>query len=139
MLSDINVTPMVDVMLVLLIVFMVTAPMLTSGVPVELPKTEAKALPADKTPLTVTIQPGGKLFIQETPIDMDALLPRLAAVAKAGYEQRIFIRADSKTAYGDVAAVMARISAAGYKNLGLVTDRLPTPAGATGEAGPNGG
>jgi biopolymer transport protein TolR len=126
--GEINVTPFVDVMLVLLIVFMVTAPMLTSGVPVELPKTEAKPLPADKTPLTITVDASGKVFIQETQIELDALLPRLEAVATAGYEQRIFIRADNKSEYGKVAEVMARINAAGYKNLGLVTDPLRKPA-----------
>ena len=136
MMADINVTPMVDVMLVLLIVFMVTAPMLTAGVPLELPKTEAKSLPADKQPLTISVDRQGKIFIQETPIELDALLPRLSAVAQAGYEQRIFIRADDGAAYGNVAKVMARISAAGYKNLGLVTDPLPTAPGA---AAPNGG
>jgi biopolymer transport protein TolR len=126
LLGDINVTPFVDVMLVLLIVFMVTAPMLTSGVPLELPKTEAKPLPADRTPLTISISADGNIFLQETPIELDALLPRLEAVAQAGYEQRIFIRADKATPYGRAAEVMARISAAGYKNLGLVTDPLRT-------------
>jgi biopolymer transport protein TolR len=132
LLAEINVTPFVDVMLVLLIVFMVTAPMLTSGVPVQLPKTEAKPLPADKTPLTITVNASGAIYIQDTPIDLDGLLPRLEAVAQAGYEQRIFIRADSTAQYGKVAQVMARISAAGYKNLGLVTDPLHT-APPTGE------
>jgi biopolymer transport protein TolR len=137
--GEINVTPFVDVMLVLLIVFMVTAPMLTAGVPVELPKTEAKALPADKTPLTITVNASGAVFLQETQVELDALLPRLEAIAQAGYEQRIFIRADNAAAYGKVAEVMARINAAGYKNLGLVTDPLRTAGGAASSAPPPGG
>jgi biopolymer transport protein TolR len=138
MMGEINVTPFVDVMLVLLIVFMVTAPMLTAGVPVELPKTEAKPLPADKQPLTITVNAAGKIFLQETPIELDALLPRLQAVAQAGYEQRIFIRSDAATPYGKVAEVMARINAAGYKNIGLVTDQLRGADGAP-VAPPQGG
>jgi biopolymer transport protein TolR len=136
--GEINVTPFVDVMLVLLIVFMVTAPMLTAGVPVELPKTEAKALPADKTPLTITVNSGGAIFLQETQVELDALLPRLEAIAQAGYEQRIFIRADNAAAYGKVAEVMARINAAGYKNLGLVTEPVRA-AGSAASATPPGG
>ncbi|MGE3302636.1 MAG: protein TolR [Hyphomonadaceae bacterium] len=128
LMAEINVTPFVDVMLVLLIIFMVTAPLLTAGVPVELPKTEAKPLPADKTPLTITVTQAGAVYLQETPVELDALLPRLEAVAQAGYQQRIFIRADSGAQYGKVAEVMARIHAAGYRNLGLVTDQLPKAA-----------
>ncbi len=124
--AEINVTPFVDVMLVLLIVFMVTAPLLTAGVPVELPRTEARPLPADERPLSITVQADGSIFIQETPIELEALVTQLAAVAQAGYDQRIFIRADSAAAYGRVAQVMSAISAAGYRNLGLVTE--PPPA-----------
>lgn len=122
MLADINVTPFVDVMLVLLIVFMVTAPLLTAGVPVELPRTEAKPLPADDRPLTITVRSDGAIFIQETEIELAELLPQLSAVADAGYEQRIFIRADAASNYGRVAEVMSAISAAGYRNIGLVTE-----------------
>jgi len=124
LMNEINVTPFVDVMLVLLIVFMVTAPLLTAGIEVELPKTEARQLSAEQRPLTVTVQANGKIFIQETEIELDALLPRLEALAKEGYESRIYIRADSKAEYGPVAAVMARMSTAGYTNLGLVTEPL---------------
>lgn len=120
--AEINVTPFVDVMLVLLIVFMVTAPLLTAGVPVELPRTEAKPLPADERPLTITVQADGAIFIQETEIELEGLLPQLAAVAEAGYDQRIFIRADAAASYGRIAEVMAAISSAGYRNLGLVTE-----------------
>jgi biopolymer transport protein TolR len=120
--AEINVTPFVDVMLVLLIVFMVTAPLLTAGVPVQLPKTQAKPLPADKSPLTISIKADGSVYLQETPVAKRALLPRLQALSREGYQQRIFIRADSGAQYGAVAEVMARINAAGYRNLGLVTD-----------------
>lgn len=122
--SEINVTPFVDVMLVLLIVFMVTAPLLTVGVPVELPKTEAKQLAADETPLTVTVRADGALYLQETQTEEADLLPKLKALAKEGLQSRIFIRADDKVDYGVVARVMARINAAGYRNIGLVTDTL---------------
>jgi biopolymer transport protein TolR len=132
LLAEINVTPFVDVMLVLLIVFMVTAPLIAAGVPVELPKTQAKALPTDKTPLTITIQADGSVYLQETPVERAALLPQLEAMAREGYQQRIFIRADSKAPYGAVAEVMARINTAGYKNLGLVTDPRIAAAAAAG-------
>ena len=122
--SEINVTPFVDVMLVLLIIFMVTAPLLTVGVPVELPKTEAKQLAADETPLTVTVRADGALYLQETQTEEADLLPKLKALAKEGLQSRIFIRADDKVDYGVVARVMARINAAGYRNIGLVTDTL---------------
>ena len=122
--SEINVTPFVDVMLVLLIVFMVTAPLLTVGVPVELPKTEAKQLAADETPLTVTVRADGAVYLQETQTEEADLLPKLKALAKEGLQSRIFIRADDKVDYGVVARVMARINAAGYRNIGLVTDTL---------------
>ncbi len=122
--AEINVTPFVDVMLVLLIVFMITAPLLTVGVPVELPKTEAKQLSADETPLTVTIRADGVVFLQETQISEDQLLGKLEALAKEGLQSRIFIRADDAVNYGAVARVMAKINAAGYRNIGLVTDTL---------------
>jgi biopolymer transport protein TolR len=122
--AEINVTPFVDVMLVLLIIFMVAAPLLTVGVQVDLPDTEAKALNADDEPLTLSIRADGAIFLQETPIAFGELAPRLEAVARAGYEQRIFIRADQTADYGVVAQVMARINAAGYRNIGLVTDPL---------------
>ncbi len=137
LMGEINVTPFVDVMLVLLIVFMVTAPMLTAGVAVELPKTEAKPLPADKAPLTITVKADGAVYMQETPVEMEGLLARLEALAGAGYEQRIFIRADSSAAYGRVAEVMARINTAGYKNIGLVTE--PPRGAAPAAPRPGGG
>ncbi len=136
--SEINVTPFVDVMLVLLIVFMVTAPMLTAGVPLKLPNVEARPLPAEQRPLTVSVQADGAIFLQETAIELDALLPRLQALAGEGYTQRIFIRADASAAYGRVAEVMATMNAAGYRNLGLVTDPLRAKASNRPDSAPDG-
>jgi biopolymer transport protein TolR len=120
--ASINVTPFVDVMLVLLIVFMVAAPLLQVGVPVELPQTVARPLASVADPLTVTVRADGSIFVQETRVEPEALAAKLEAIAAAGYEQRIFIRADAGAAYGDVATVMADISTAGFRNLALVTD-----------------
>lgn len=121
--SEINVTPMVDVMLVLLIVFMVAAPLLTVGVPVNLPKAGAQSLKADEEPLAITVNAAGKIFIEETEIAIAALVPRLKAIAGAGFEQRIYVRGDKDVAYGRVADVVARINAAGYARVALVTER----------------
>ena len=120
--SEINVTPFVDVMLVLLIVFMVTAPLLTVGVPVDLPKTRAQALGQDREPLSVTIKRGGQIYLQNTPIADENLVPKLAAIAANGYEQRIFVRGDKDVDYGRVMAVMGMLSEAGFTHIGLVTD-----------------
>ena len=120
--SEINVTPFVDVMLVLLIVFMVTAPLLTVGVPVDLPKTRAQALSQDREPLSVTIKRGGQIYLQNTPIAEDELVPKLAAIAANGYDQRIFVRGDKSVDYGRVMEVMGLLSAAGFTHIGLVTD-----------------
>ncbi|MBL8549402.1 MAG: biopolymer transporter ExbD [Hyphomonadaceae bacterium] len=127
-LATINVTPFVDVMLVLLIVFMVTAPLLTVGVPVDLPRTEAKQMAPETEPLTVTYRANGEVYLQETKIEKSELLARLGAIAREGYDRRIFIRADETAPYGGVAELMATLSAAGYRNLGLVTDPLNAPA-----------
>jgi biopolymer transport protein TolR len=124
--AEINVTPFVDVMLVLLIVFMVTAPLLTVGVPVDLPKTKAQALGQDRQPLSVTIRNNGSIYLQNTPIDEDALVPKLEAISANGYDQRIFVRGDRSVDYGRVMEVMAEISAAGFTHIGLVTD-VPKP------------
>lgn len=121
-LSEINVTPFVDVMLVLLIVFMVTAPLLTVGVPIELPRTEAKQLESETDPLTISIRADGTIFVQETVIDKDALVAQMRAISREGYDRRIFIRADGTADYALVADVMARLSSSGFTNLGLVTD-----------------
>jgi biopolymer transport protein TolR len=122
LMGDINVTPFVDVMLVLLIIFMVAAPLLTVGVPVDLPKTEAKSLPSEQEPISVTIQANGQVFLQNEAISYDQLLPAMTALAGQTFERRIFIRAAETADYGVVMQVMARLNAAGYRNLGLVTD-----------------
>ena len=119
--SEINVTPLVDVMLVLLIIFMVAAPMMTVGVPIDLPETQAKAMNADTQPITVSVNPAGEIYLQETAIALDEVVPKLEAIATTGYNDRIYVRGDTAAAYGVVMKVMARISAAGFKNLGLVT------------------
>ncbi|TGY90467.1 biopolymer transporter ExbD [Marinicauda algicola] len=120
--AEINVTPFVDVMLVLLIVFMVTAPLLTVGVEVDLPDTEARAMTTSEEPLTLTVQADGTLFLQETQVSFEELIPRLRAISGTGSQARVYIRADEGAEYGDVMRVLARVSAAGYGNLGLVTD-----------------
>ncbi len=120
--SEINVTPFVDVMLVLLIVFMVTAPLLTVGVPVDLPKTRAQPLGQDREPLAVTIRSNGRIYLQNTPVPEDDLVPRLTAIAANGYDQRIFVRGDKSVDYGRVMEVMGLLNAAGFTHIGLVTD-----------------
>ena len=122
--AEINVAPLVDVMLVLLIVFMVAAPHLSVGVPIELPKTDAKSLPSDEEPITITVDADGLIFIQDTEIALDDLALRLEAISKNGYDERIYLRGDEKGDYGDVIKVMARINASGYSNIGLVTDPI---------------
>jgi len=127
--SDINITPMVDVMLVLLIIFMVTAPLLTPGVPVDLPKAKAKLLSEeDKEPLTVTIDKTGKVFLQDTEVDVSELVPRLTAIAKNGYDQRILVRGDTAVDYGSVMRVMGELNVAGFRRIGLVTGQPRDPA-----------
>ena len=121
--SDINVTPLVDVMLVLLIIFMVTAPMLTVGVPVDMPETGAKPLArSNQEPLTISVTKAGKVFLQETEIEMDRIVPKLRAISKNGYKERIFIRGDKAADYGTMMKVMATISAAGFTRIALVTN-----------------
>ncbi|VAW13575.1 Tol biopolymer transport system, TolR protein [hydrothermal vent metagenome] len=120
--AEINVTPMVDVMLVLLIVFMIAAPLLTVGVPIELPETKAKQLSATKEPLTVSVTSEGKVFLQDNEIPIDEIVPKLLAISEGGFEERIFVRGDRSVSYGQVMRVMARISSAGFKSIGLVTD-----------------
>ncbi|KKN85596.1 hypothetical protein LCGC14_0277240 [marine sediment metagenome] len=121
--SEINVTPMVDVMLVLLIIFMVAAPLLTVGVPIELPETQAKALNSESQPITISVNSSGAVYLNDTEIPIDEVVAKLEAVAKAGYKERIFVRGDRAADYGTVMKVMARISAAGFRNIGLVTDQ----------------
>lgn len=120
--AEINVTPFVDVMLVLLIVFMITAPLLTVGVPVDLPKTRAATLNDSKEPLVVTIDADRKIYLQETELTMEKLIPRLSEIVKVNPDLRIFIRGDKSLAYGDVMQVMGELSAAGFKKLSLQAD-----------------
>ncbi|MEH2475291.1 biopolymer transport protein TolR [Nitrobacteraceae bacterium AZCC 2161] len=122
--AEINVTPMVDVMLVLMIIFMVSAPMLTVGVPLDLPQTQAKSLEQDKTPLQLSVDIKGKIFINDTEVAMNDLVPKLKAItdARGGLDERIFMRADKKADYGTVARVMGQLSGAGFKRLALVTE-----------------
>ncbi|GAB1478446.1 protein TolR [Paracoccaceae bacterium] len=121
--SDINVTPFVDVMLVLLIIFMVAAPMLTVGVPIKLPDTAATALPnEDEEPLAITITADGLLLIQNTEVSDEELLPKLKAIAAERTSDKIFLRADGALAYERVAQVMGALNAGGFNNIGLVTD-----------------
>ena len=120
--SEINVTPMVDVMLVLLIVFMVAAPLLTVGVPVDLPKTQAQTMGEGREPLSVTVKRDGTIFLQNTPIAEDELVAKLQAISANGFEQRIFVRGDKAVDYGRVMEVMGLLSAAGFTHIGLVTD-----------------
>ena len=122
--GEINVTPFVDVMLVLLIVFMVTAPLLTVGVEVDLPKTKAGAINADAAPLVVSIKSDGSLYLQETVVEPEALIPRLKAISNANPDVRIFVRGDRAVSYGEVLSVMGRIQSAGFVKVALVA-KLP--------------
>ena len=122
--AEINVTPMVDVMLVLLIIFMVSAPLLTVGVPIDLPQTQAKSLDQDKEPLAISVNVKGQVFLQETEIGVDELVPKLKAIteARGGADERIYVRGDRQVDYGAVMKVMGRLSAAGFRRVALVTE-----------------
>ncbi len=122
--SEINVTPMVDVMLVLLIIFMVSAPLLTVGVPIDLPQSQAKSLDQDKEPLTVSVNEKGQVFLQNAEIKAEDMVTKLKAVAEArgGTEARVFVRGDKKVDYGTMMQVMGRLSGAGFNRVALVTE-----------------
>jgi biopolymer transport protein TolR len=120
--SEINVTPLVDVMLVLLIIFMISAPLLTVGVPIDLPQSEAKALNEEREPLTISVNNKGEIFLQDTPVQLDEIVPRLIAITKAGYEERIYVRGDRNVNYGQVMKVMGTLSGAGFRRVALVTE-----------------
>ncbi|MEQ1771355.1 MAG: protein TolR [Devosia sp.] len=119
--SEINVTPLVDVMLVLLIVFMVAAPLLTVGVPIDLPETAAKELNTDSKPMTVTVTPEGQIYLLEDVVPIEELVDRLAAAAPNGTDERVYVRGDQNANYGEVMKVMGVLSAAGYTKIGLIT------------------
>jgi len=122
--SEINVTPMVDVMLVLLIIFMISAPLLTVGVPLDLPQTQAKSLDQDKEPLTISVNSQGQWFLQNTEIAVDEILPKLKAItaARGSMDERVYVRGDRKVDYGTVMRVMGRLSGAGFHRVALVTE-----------------
>ncbi len=124
--SEINVTPMVDVMLVLLVIFMVTAPLLTVGVTVDLPKTKASAIPGEDEPLAVSVDAKGDIYLQDAQIELAGLVPRLVAITGNNPEIRIFIRGDKGIDYGQVMEVMGTINAAGFRKVALITERLTT-------------
>ena len=120
----INVTPLIDVLLVLLIIFMVSAPLLTVGVPLDLPQTQAKSLDQDKNPLTLSVNLKGEVFLNDTAIGINDLVPKLKAIteARGGLDERIFVRGDKKVDYGTVMKVMGRLSQAGFRRVALVTE-----------------
>ena len=120
--SEINVTPFVDVMLVLMIIFMVAAPMLTVGVPIKLPETSANAMPNEEEPLTITLTKDGLVLIQTTEYSQEELIPKLTAIAAERTSQKVFLRADGALAYERVAQVMGALNKGGFNNIGLVTD-----------------
>jgi biopolymer transport protein TolR len=122
--SEINVTPFVDVMLVLLIVFMVSAPLLTVGVPLDLPQSQAKSLEQDREPLTISVNVRGQIFLQNSEITPEELVPKLKAItdARGGLDERVYVRGDKKVDYGTMMRVMGRLSAAGYHRVALVTE-----------------
>ncbi|HEY8614915.1 biopolymer transporter ExbD [Phenylobacterium sp.] len=132
-LSEINVTPLVDVMLVLLIIFMISAPLLTAGVPVELPKTEAGAMQDRPDPITVSVQASGALFVGEDPVPFARLAPRLKEMAGAETTRPIYVRADGKASYETVAQVMASLSTSGFTSINLITDTGGPSSGADPE------
>ncbi len=119
--SEINVTPFVDVMLVLLIIFMVAAPLLTVGVPIDLPESRAKQLNSETQPITISVRSQGQVFLQETEIPTEELIPKLQAIAKNGYDERLYVRGDRDTDYGTVMRIMGALNQAGYRKIGLVT------------------
>ena len=125
--SEINVTPLVDVMLVLLIVFMVAAPLMTMGVPVDLPQTRAKAMPVTAKPITVTVTPDGAISIDNEPVTIDALVPKVQSLAVQGTDERLYVRGDSTAQYGMIMQVMGALSGAGFDKIGLITEQQQAP------------
>ncbi len=120
--AEINIAPLVDVMLVLLLIFMMTAKDLLSGVDVQLPKTDATTLPVNKDPLMVTVQRNGEVFLSDDAVTLDDLVSKLTAIAGNGFDERIYLRGDADTRHEDIMLVMSRINGAGYTNIGLVTE-----------------
>ena len=135
-LAEINVTPMVDVMLVLLIVFMVTAPLMTAGVPVDLPKTNARPLNLDAEPITISLNAEGKIYLQEQMVETPELVAKLQAASQNNAERRIFVRADKTLAYGRVMEVMGTINQGGFSKVALLAEQAAPPAAAPAPARP---
>jgi biopolymer transport protein TolR len=135
-LAEINVTPLVDVMLVLLIIFMVTAPLMTSGVSVDLPKTSAQPVNSDSEPLTVSIKADGTIFLQDQSVDVGDLVSKLQALAKDNPERRIFVRGDKDLAYGRIMEVMGTITQGGFTKVALLAEAPPTGAAAAAPSSP---
>jgi biopolymer transport protein TolR len=131
--AEINVTPMVDVMLVLLIIFMVTAPLMTSGVPVDLPKVSAKPVNSDSEPLTVSVNAEGKIFLQDQAVELAELVTKLQAIAQSDQDRRIFVRGDKALAYGRIMEVMGTIIQGGFTKVALLAEQPSgsAPASAT--------
>jgi biopolymer transport protein TolR len=131
-LAEINVTPLVDVMLVLLIIFMVTAPLMTSGVPVDLPKANAQPINNDSEPLTVSLNAAGKIFLQDQEVTVEELVPKLQAISKNNPERRIFVRGDKDIAYGKIMQAMGTITQGGFTKVALLAEQTggqtPAPA-----------
>lgn len=121
--AEINITPMVDVMLVLLIIFMVAAPLMTVGVPIDLPKTQAKALNTEQKPVTVSVKPDGTVYVGEDPVEIDTLIAKVTELATNGTEDRIYVRGDLTANYGAVMKVMGALSGAGFSKIGLITEQ----------------
>ena len=121
--SEINVTPMVDVMLVLLIIFMVAAPLMTVGVPIDLPKTQAKQLNTEQKPVTVSVNPEGVIFVGDTQVPLDQVVEAVTAASANGVEDRVYVRGDGTASYGAVMQVMGALSGAGFTKIGLLTDQ----------------
>src|SRR3984885_12675901 len=135
-LAEINVTPLVDVMLVLLIIFMVTAPLMTSGVSVDLPKTSAQPLNSDSEPLTVTIKADGSIFLQDQGVDVSDLVSKLQAISQSNAERRIFVRGDKDLAYGRIMEVMGTITQGGFTKVALLAEQTVAPASSNAPAKP---
>ncbi|MDC9825087.1 protein TolR [Devosia sp. ZB163] len=127
--SEINITPMVDVMLVLLIIFMVAAPLMTVGVPIELPQTQAKQLDTEQKPITISVTNEGAIFLDDNPVTLEDLTNQVAAVAVNGTEDRIYVRGDLAANYGSVMQVMGALSGAGYAKIGLITEQAAQQQG----------
>jgi len=132
--SEINVTPFVDVMLVLLIVFMVTAPLLTVGVPVDLPKTKAQPLSQPEEPLVISVNAKGEIYVQETSVPLESLVPRLIAITENNADTRIYLRGDRSIDYGRMMQVMGHVNAAGFRRVALIAE-LPDAAKSDGGGG----